>query len=96
MPGTPVAKSASRYSLNSFTCFGVMSSFASAVRSSGRSAGSGSGEQIAVDAQRRRTSDLQVKVGRVQLHHLLQDRLEVERGARLRRCRFRGPARPWD
>src|SRR5512144_779839 len=45
MPGTPVAKSASRYSLNSFTCFGVMSSFASAVRSSGRSAGRGSGER---------------------------------------------------
>jgi hypothetical protein len=46
--------------------------------------------EIAVDAQCWRTSDLQVQVGRIQLHHLLKDRLEVECGARLlwRRRRF--------
>ena len=64
--------------------------------------------ELAVDAQRRRTSDLQVQVGRVALDHLLQDRLEVEcrsrrgpAGAERRRCvglairdrSGRGPAR---
>src|SRR5215212_5973220 len=45
MPGTPVAKSASRYSANSFTCLGDMISFARVLRSSGRSAGRGIGER---------------------------------------------------
>jgi hypothetical protein len=46
--------------------------------------------EVAVDAQCRRTSDLQMQVGRVQLHHLLKNRLEVECGPRRlwRRRRF--------
>src|SRR5688500_14786931 len=39
MPGTPIAKSASLCSANSFTCFGVMTCSASDFRSSGRMAG---------------------------------------------------------
>src|SRR5450432_295522 len=39
MPGTPIAKSASFASANSFTCFGVMICSASAFRSSGLSGG---------------------------------------------------------
>src|SRR5688500_2953133 len=39
MPGTPIAKSASLCSANSFTCFGVMTCSASDFRSSGRIAG---------------------------------------------------------
>src|SRR5215208_4556769 len=40
MPGTPIAKSASLFSANSFTCFGVITCSASDLRSSGRIAGS--------------------------------------------------------
>src|SRR5688500_15110183 len=43
MPGTPMAKSASLCSANSFTCFGVMSCSASDLRSSGRIGGATSG-----------------------------------------------------
>ena len=78
MPGTPIAKSHSLFSVNSFTCRGVISCSASALRSSGRSAGWSSGTEIAVQAKRRRTADLQVQVGGVALHELLQHRLEVE------------------
>src|SRR5687768_14796270 len=39
MPGTPIAKSASLCSANSFTCFGVITCSASDFRSSGRMAG---------------------------------------------------------
>src|SRR6478672_7596207 len=42
IPGTPIAKSASFASANSFTCFGVMICSASAFRSSGLSGGSSS------------------------------------------------------
>src|SRR5688500_2457223 len=45
MPGTPVAKSASRSSLNSLRCFWLISSLASTLRSSGLSGGSGSGDR---------------------------------------------------
>ena len=51
-----------------------------------------SGDQLAVHAERRRTADLEVEVGRVALHHLLQDGLEVERRRRAagsRGCRTR-------
>ena len=40
--------------------------------------------QIAVDAQRRRTPDLEVQVGRAALDHLLQDALKLN-GAEARR-----------
>src|SRR5919206_1678752 len=40
MPGTPIAKSASLFSANSFTCFGVISCSARDFRSSGRIGGS--------------------------------------------------------
>ena len=63
MPGTPIAKSHSLFSANSFTWRGVMSCSASAFRSSGRSGGMLERLELAVDAQRRRPPDLQVEVG---------------------------------
>src|SRR5215218_6314112 len=45
MPGTPMAKSHSLFSVNSFTCRGVISCSASPLRSSGRSAGWSSGSR---------------------------------------------------
>src|SRR5664279_6318117 len=45
MPGTPIAKSASLFSANSFTCFGVMICSARTLRSSGRSGGTSSVER---------------------------------------------------
>jgi hypothetical protein len=51
-------------------------------------------DHLAIDAQRRRASNLEVEIRRVGLNHVLQDRLVVERlacrdGGLLAACSFR-------
>ena len=73
MPGTPIAKSASFFSANSFTCFGVIICSASELqvfRPERRA--SSSGDRSPLHPHGRRAPDLEMQVGGVQLNHLLQ------------------------
>ena len=67
MPGTPIAKSASFFSANSFDLLRRHDLLGERLQVLGSSGGMLERAQVAVDAERRRTADLEVQVGCVLL-----------------------------